>query len=153
MRTRVRTPSVAAVVLLVTTALAGCSDTVDGYCSTLADEQQTLTDLADRTAEPGFDVLTPSLAALERLRDEAPDDLRDEWDTVVRAWAALADAVADAGVDPGDYRPGQVPEGLGRAERRQLAAVASKLSSPRVVGAAAGIEDHALEVCEVDFGA
>lgn len=152
-RSRPARTAYAGAVLVLATVLPGCSDPVDAYCEALAEEQRTLTGLAERAGEPGVDVLTPSLTSLGRLRDVAPDDLRDEWETVVQAWAALADAVETAGVDPGEYRPGTLPEGLTRQQRRHLAAVAAKLASPRVEGAALGIEDHALEVCDVDFGA
>ena len=132
--------------------LTGCSDTEADYCQVLEEESSVLSDLAARSGTPGTDVLTPSLAAIERLRDSAPAELRDEWDTVLNAWSALSEAVADSGIEPEDYRPGEQPEGLTRKEQRRLAEVASKLASPRVVEAAAAVEDHALEVCDVDLG-
>ena len=134
-------------------ALTGCSsDPQAEYCEVLEEESTVLTDLAEQSATPGTDVLTPSLAAIERLRDAAPAELRDEWDTVLNAWSALAEAVADVGVQPEDYRPGEPPERLGRKDQRRLAEVASKLAAPRVVEAAGAVEDHALEVCDVDLG-
>lgn len=133
-------------------ALSGCSDPQADYCEVLGEESTVLTDLAAQSATPGTDVLTPSLAAIERLRDAAPSELRDEWDTVLNAWSALAEAVADVGIRPEDYRPGEPPEGLGREEQRRLAEVASKLAAPRVVEAAGAVEDHALDVCDVDLG-
>ena len=139
--------------VVLTTLLTGCASDEERYCEALADEQKTLTDLAEQAAGADADVLTPTLASFEQLRDAAPDELSDEWDTVVFAYQALADAVAASGVDPAGYRPGSKPEGLSKAEERRLAAAASKLRSTRVAEAGSGIEDHANEVCGVDFGA
>jgi hypothetical protein len=153
--TALRSRRIPAVVALVVAAslLAGCASDEESYCEVLAEEQKTLNDLAEQAADAETDVLTPTLDSFERLRDAAPDELADEWDTVVFAYQALADAVAASGVDPAGYRPGGKPEGLSSAEARRLAAVASKLRSTRVAEAGSGIEDHANEVCGVDFGA
>ena len=136
---------------LATTALAACGADQPDYCSTLKSEQKTLTSLADRAGERKGDVLTPTLSAFERLRAAAPQQLSDEWDTVVFAYRALADAVKEAGVDPSDYRPGKRPDGVTRAQAKHLASVAAELESPRVIDAVMGIEDQARQVCGVDF--
>jgi hypothetical protein len=145
-----RTASLAALLVAVL-SVGGCSEDSEDYCPALADEQQTLTDLADSSAKGGVDVLTPTLESFERLRAAAPEELQDEWETVVVAYQALADAVASAGVDPAEYRPDEPPPGLSKADSDRLAAVASKLASARVGEAVAGIEQHAAEVCKVDF--
>jgi hypothetical protein len=140
--------------LLVTGVLSGCGSD-DGsdssYCSTLKDERTELTKLAGRASEPGTDVLTPTLDALGRLRKASPGDLRDEWDTVYYAWSSMVDAVEKAGVDPGDYRPGRIPEGVSAADARRLGEVAAQLTSPRVVEASRGLEDQARQVCHVEL--
>ena len=141
----------AVALVLAAAALTGCSSEQEAYCEALADEQATLTDLADDAAEGGEDVLTPTLESYERLRDAAPDELLDEWDTVLGAFESLEDAVQRAGVDPGDYSSEDPPPGLSRAERERLASVASKLASFQVTEATRGIEQHADEVCEVAF--
>lgn len=148
---RRRTAAAAAALLVSGLFLAGCSDDGEEYCTALKDEQKTLTDLADASPKGGTDVITPTLEAFERLREAAPDELQDEWETLVVAYQALADAVEEAGIDPADYRPDKPPPGLSKEEEDKLAAVASKLASVRVSEAAAGIEEHAKEVCGVDF--
>ena len=141
---------------LVAGLLTGCggndADSRDSdYCSTLKEEKKQLADLADQAGKPGTDVLTPTREALGRLREAAPEDLRDEWDTVYYAWSAMVDAVKEAGVDPGDYRPGRTPEGVTAAQARKLGEVAAELSSPRVVDASRGLEDQARQVCHVEL--
>jgi hypothetical protein len=132
-------------------ALAACGQDEPDYCTALKSEQRTLTTLADRADQRNGDVLTPTLAAFGRLRDAAPQQLSDEWDTVVFAYRALADAVKEAGVDPAAYRPGKRPAGVTRGEAKHLAGVAAELESPRVIDAVTGIEDQARQVCKVDF--
>lgn len=154
---RFRRTAAAVPVLLLGALLGGCSGGDGGgdggdYCQTLKDEQQTLTDLSKKASpKGGTDVLTPTLQAFERLKEAAPQELQDEWETLVVAYQALADAVQRAGIDPADYRPDQPPPGLSKEQAAQLAAVADKLSSQRVLEAAQGIEDHAKAVCHVDF--
>ena len=151
-RRRLRRTAAGVPVLLVgALLLGGCSDGGD-YCQTLKDEQKTLTDLSKKASpKGGTDVLTPTLDAFERLRAAAPEELQDEWETLVVAYQALADAVQQAGIDPADYRPDHPPAGLSAKQADQLAAVASKLSSERVIEAADGIEQYAKDVCHVDF--
>src|SRR4051794_30717788 len=112
---------------LAAVALTGCGDDGSDYCTTLKSEQKTLTTLADRADQRNGDVLTPTLTAFNRLRAVAPQQLSDEWDTVVFAYRALADAVKEAGVDPADYRPGKRLAGVTPAQARHLAAVAAEL--------------------------
>jgi hypothetical protein len=147
----VRRRGAPALLLLAGVLVTGCSEEGEDYCGALADEQKTLDDLADRAAAGGEDLLTPTVEAFTRLRSAAPDELQDEWETVVNAYQALVDAVESAGIDPADYTPGDPPAGLSAADEDRLASVADKLASFRVSEAAAGIEQHADEVCNVDF--
>ncbi len=147
---RGRTTTVAGAALAAIVLLGGCSEDEEQYCQVLAEEQETLTGLADDSAA-GKDVLGPTLESFERLRDAAPDELEDEWDTLSAAYEAVVDAVERAGIDPAEFRPDDLPKGLPGSEARRLASVASKLASTRVTEAAAGIQDHADAVCDVAF--
>lgn len=139
-------------VVLALGALSACSeDPQDGdYCTAFAAEQESLARLAEADAAT-TDLVTPALAFYQRLGEVAPDDLADEYDTMVVAYRSLAEAIEEAGVDPAAYERGTRPEGVTAEEARQLAAVASKLDAPRVREAATGIQDHADQVCEVDL--
>lgn len=137
---------------LAASLLAACGgDEQDGYCAALAEEEPALAELVARAGEPGVDLLTPTLTAYRRLREEAPDGLGDEWDTVVIAHEALADEAAALDVEPGELRFDRRPRGVTAAEFRQLRALADELASARVRDALEGIEDHASQVCDVDF--
>ena len=150
-RRRVVVPLLAMVLAAGTAACGGGEE--EDYCAAFLDRREELSDLAAQQAEAAktggtVDVLTPTLAAFEDLRSAAPDDLQDEWDTLVFAYRDLAEAVEDSGVDPAEFRVGEVPEGLAPADRRVLARVASKLGAPRVVEAANGIAGYSAQVCE-----
>lgn len=147
-------------VMLALAALAGCSNPTDDYCGTLQDQQQTLKDLARSAGRPagrpgaqaGGDPFGDSLAVFTQLRDAAPDDIRDEWDTFVFAWEDLVDAFDEAGVDPRGYKPGAKLPGVSDAQREAIDGAAAELQSARVVDAGKGIEQHARDVCKVDLG-
>jgi hypothetical protein len=147
---RVRVALGTAVVVL---ALVGCTESADdSYCETLREERRVLADLAGEAGEPGNDVLERTLESLRTLGDEAPPELDDEYTTVVNAWEALVDAVADAGIDPAEYDRKETLRELDPADARPLRQTAAALGSPRVADASAGIEDHARQVCGVDLG-
>ncbi len=139
--------------LVLAAALTGCSDDQDAYCGALTDGQKKLDALADSSAKKDSDdPVGPTLTVLEGLRAEAPAELQDEWDTVVFAWQDLDDLVQTLGVLPTDLGKGaERPPGVSLKELRDLRATAAKLQSPRVLDAARGIEDHAREVCDVEF--
>ena len=138
--------------MLVLASVSGCADQTEKYCNTLEDQQQALTDLAKNADKPGSDLFGESLAVFEELRDEAPDDMVDEWDTFVFAWQGLADAFDEAGVDPGKYQPVNRPPGVSDAEAKAIEGASLELASSRVVDAGDGIEQHARDVCKVDLG-
>jgi len=138
--------------MLLLVSLSGCADQTDKYCGMLNDDKATLTDLRKTVSEPGNDFFGESLGLFEALRDEAPDDVVDEWDTFVFAWQGLADAIDEAGVDPAEYQPGKMPPGLAPAQAKAIEGAALELASPRVADAGEGIEQHARDVCKVDLG-
>lgn len=131
----VRLGSAVAVLLL---APSGCSDPAEDYCATLADERSSLRELTN--AKPDAGSVAEAAALFGRLADAAPDDLDDEWLTFVNAWQGLADALAVAGDEEGVET------------ERAIRGAGDKLRSPSVVDAAAGIEQHARDVCGVDLG-
>ena len=101
--------------LLVTTGLTGCSNGTESYCSTLKDDQKRLDSLATQAAKPGEQgvrALGDTVGVLSDLRDEAPDDISDEWDTLVGALQGLVDAVKATGHPLGDVAGGTRPEGV-----------------------------------------
>ncbi len=77
--------------------------------------------------------LLKALPIFRDLADEAPEDLRDEWKTVIEAVAGLQEALEDAGVDPATYDRDHPPEGLSQADQDAIDAAAGQLTSEETV--------------------
>jgi len=138
--------------VLVCSLLSGCASSTESYCSALGAQENELADLAGAARNPDGDLFGDSLALFEGLREEAPDDIVDEWDTLVFAWEGVAEAFAEAEVSPQDYQPGDTSGGVTEDEAQAIADAAQELGSARVVEAGNGIEQHASDVCKVDLG-
>jgi hypothetical protein len=137
---------VAAVVALLL-VLAGCGpDATAHYCSALQAQQSIFAD--DGT---GLQLIT-NLPELKVLAAEAPDDLRDEWQTFLSALQSLHDAIAAAHLHPTDFVNGKAPAGTPASAATAIAAAANELSAPDVVDAANGIDQQAKDVCQFQIG-
>lgn len=126
--------------------LTACGgDGTSDYCETVSEHQVELSDLAAST-EPGaiFDLLGP----YGDLRDDAPRDLRDEWNQVIGRIEALETALDEAGVDPSTYDKKTMLDALPAAERAAIQGAARDLGDEATVAAMAGIEQQALDVCK-----
>jgi len=132
---------------LVAATLASCSsDPEQDYCDELDGATATLVGLADRSGTGG-DYVEPALDLFQKLREKAPDELRDEWDTFVFSWQDLVDVLKDTGVDPTTFDPKHRPDGLSREDFERIRAVGEELRSSRVRDAVEGITRHAHDVC------
>ena len=136
---------------LVASLLTGCSGEGDDYCGVLRDERTALAELAQKAQANDADYLTAALAIFQGLRKAAPEDLRDEWDTLIFAWSDLVDALKEAGIAPRDFDPKKRPADVSPTEFSHVRDLAAELSSTRVLDAADGIDDHAEQECNVDL--
>ena len=91
--------------------------------------------------------LLEALPSFEALRDEAPDDIADDWATVVRRITVLRDALDDAGVDPSTYDPKKPPTGVTEAERTTIAAAATALAARETQQAFSAVQQEVRDVC------
>jgi hypothetical protein len=89
---------------------------------------------------------------LSELRDEAPDDISDEWNTLVGALQGLVDAVKATGHPLGDFAGGTQPDGVTSGQFDAVEQAATELQGTRVQQAGKSIEQHAQDVCKVDLG-
>ena len=141
--------------LLVTAGLTGCSHGTASYCSALKGDQKKLAALAEQAGKPGrsgADAVARTVAVLSALRDEAPDDIADEWDTLVAALQGLVDAVKATGHPLGDFAGGTKPDGVTTGQYDAVEQAATELQGTRVQQAGKSIEQHAQDVCKVDLG-
>jgi hypothetical protein len=140
------------VALAVLTSVAGCGGPEQqraDYCAELKHEQARF---AEMFGDDDPSALLDNLPVLERVADKAPEDLQDEWQTLLNALHGLDDALDDAGVDPEDFRGGRPPAGLSSGERKSVADAADALAAPQVVSSAQGIEQQARDVCKIQLG-
>lgn len=143
-------PAVAAVLLL--TSLTGCASQTETYCSTLRDDKATLQGLASRSDKPGSDVIGQSLDIFEDLHDKAPSDIAGKWAVFTGAWRGLDQALSDADVSAQQFRSGKKPDGVTSSQFAAIQRAAARFRSTRVVSAAEGIQQEALDVCKVNLG-
>jgi hypothetical protein len=134
----------AAVLLLVALATAGCKDQQEKYCDAVKDHRQ---ELGSVLGDGGPDALLKALPIFRDLADQAPEDIRDEWKTVIDAVEGLQHALEDAGVDPSTYDRDHPPEGLSQAEKDDIDAAARELTSEQTVTAFSGVDQQAKDVC------
>lgn len=136
--------SLAIVLVLGASACGGSGE--DDYCGALKKDQEIFS-----ASGSGLE-LVANLPKLKVLAAAAPSDLGDEWQTVVGALEALAEAVEDAGVELADFENGSPPASLSTADRAAIAAAASEVASPDVVDAFGSIDQQARDVCHLQLG-
>ncbi len=134
-----------ALALLVAALLmTGCADQQEKYCDAVEDHQQ---ELGETLGDGAPDALLKALPIFEDLADQAPEDLRDEWKTVIDAIEGLQQALEDAGVDPATYDRDHPPEGLSQDDKDAIDVAASQLTSDQTVTAFSAVDQQAKDVC------
>jgi hypothetical protein len=134
----------AAALLAAALLVTGCADQKEKYCDAVEDHQQELGEILGGGSP---DALLKALPIFRDLADDAPEDLRDEWKTVIDAVAGLQEALEDAGVDPETYDRDHPPEGLSQADQDAIDAAARQLTSEETVTALSGVDQQAKDVC------
>ncbi|MGH3369582.1 MAG: hypothetical protein ACRDPR_06245, partial [Nocardioidaceae bacterium] len=77
-----RTPLALVLLLVTAAATAGCASDREKYCEAVKEHQAELGELA---AEGGQTALLDALPVYHELQEQAPDDITDEWQQVVRS--------------------------------------------------------------------
>lgn len=131
-------------------SLAGCGgDPGEDYCDALEDRRKQIAEMVD-SGSPG--VLLENLPMLRELGEQAPEDLRDEWQTYLAALEGLDEALEEAGVQATEFEDGKPPAGLDEAQRRAIADAAGQVAAEETLQAGAGIEQQARDVCKINLG-
>lgn len=143
----------AVLALLVALPLvAGCADererARESYCEAVREHQRELTEI---TSGGGQTALLDALDIYRELRDEAPRDIADEWQQVVRSIEGLQTALDDAGVDPATYDPEKPPPGVTEQEQEEIAQAASEVASRETQQAFDGVHQQVRDVCHTQL--
>ncbi len=137
----------AALAVAVLLPLTGCGGA--SYCDALEEQRN---EIADMLASGSPSALLDGLPMLRDLAEKAPDDLADEWETLIRALDGLDDAISRAGVKPADFEDGKPPAGLSVTDQKAIADAAGQIGADEVVQASSGIEQQARDVCKINLG-
>lgn len=136
---------------LLAATLAGCGDGTEEYCASL---EEARTDL-EAFRDGDFTQLEETLDRIRQIGADAPEEVRDDWETLNGGITELRDGLAAAGVDLDDLEGvlegGQLPEGLDRTEMLELGAALQGFAGD-MRDAFEAIEQHARDECDIDLG-
>lgn len=124
--------------------LTGDDDPFETYCSEVEDQRGPLGEVLAANGDSG---LIAALPIFKELKEKSPDDLTDEWSTVIAHIQDLADVLEEAGVDPAAYDRKQLPDGVTDEERKAIDSAATALGSQVMQAAMAGVQQQARDVC------
>lgn len=141
--------------MLLATGLSSCASQAERYCSALKSDQHRLARLTSesgRSGSAGSTALKQTVSVLSDLGDKAPDNISDDWTTLVDALSGLVDAIRESGADPADFQGGKNPAGVTQGELHAVQEAAAERQATPVQQASQSIEQHASDVCKVDLG-
>ncbi len=141
-----------AVATLFSTTLTGCGGGGGGdagdYCDTLKDSESNFEDLASAGNFDGFD---EALDKMHELADDAPDEIKGDWEVFDKAFTDLEQALEDADMTMSDLEGMSDPSAVDPEKLAGLMEAAAPLSSEEFATAAENIEKHAKDECGIDF--
>jgi hypothetical protein len=103
-----------------------------------------------------FSDLEKTTDAMNKLADEAPDEIKDDWDILVKGVQKLVDALKAAGLDDDDMatlQAGQIPDGVDVEALQGLMTEIQSLDTDEFQKAGDNINKHAKDKCKVDLEA
>jgi hypothetical protein len=122
------------------------------YCSDLKAAKKQV----DALKGGDFSDLQKTTDAMHKLADEAPDEIKDDWDTLVTGVDKLVDALKKAGLDDADMatlQAGQIPDGVDMDALTGLMTEIKALDTAKFQEAGDNINKQAKDKCGVDLQA
>jgi hypothetical protein len=127
--------------------LSGCGgggDT-DAYCGGLEDAKAAFSGDMDATK---FDELSDQVG---ELVDDAPDEVKGDWETLQGALDELNGALEDAGLTAADLEDPEKLAEVDPEDAAKIQEVAESLSSDETEEASDNIQEHAKDECDIDL--
>jgi hypothetical protein len=122
------------------------------YCSDLKDAKKEV----DALKGGDFSDLQKTTDAMNKLADEAPDEIQDDWEILVDGVQKLVDALKKAGLDDADMatlQSGQIPDGVDVTALQGLMTEIKELDTKEFQTAGENINKHAKDECGLDLDA
>lgn len=135
---------------LTLTGCGGGGDT-EAYCDSLSGAKEDIDAL--EAGDPG--AFSTAFDAFDRLADEAPEEVADDWETMQEGVTKIEEAFADAGLeldDLSEVMSGNVPEGVDMEKLESLGTTLEELDSEEFNEASENISDHAEAECDITLG-
>lgn len=134
-------------VALLGSALIGCGedDPFARYCDEVQVQQKPL---SEALSGQGPTALLEALPSFKALSEKAPEDIADEWLTLVGGIEGLVKALEDADVDPATYDRDKPPAGLTDEQQSDIDAASRRLTAPESVLALEAVQQQARDVCK-----
>lgn len=144
-----RRPAVAlALALALALLVPACASQQEKYCEAAAEARDELVELSDEASQTDSDAVLRAIPILERLDAAAPDELTDEYQTLLNALHRFQDTLDEADIKLGPGAQERI-EALPPDQRTAVEAAAGRLASEPVVDASVGIEGYTKDVCGV----
>ena len=122
------------------------------YCNDLKSAKKEV----DALKGGDFSDLEKTTDAMHKLADEAPDEIKGDWDTLVTGVDKLVAALKKAGLDDADMatlQSGQIPDGVDMDALTGLMTEIKALDTDEFQKAGENINKHAKDKCGVDLQA
>ena len=137
--------------------LTGCGggdsgESSSSYCDDLKSAQEEFS--AFDSDNPDMADLDKAMDRMHQLADEAPDAVKEDWDTLDGALQDFQTALEDAGLTMDDLakmQSGEMPENFDPAKLQELAPKLQSLGDQDFQAAADNLEKHAKDECDVDL--
>ena len=122
------------------------------YCDDLKTAKKNL----DSIEGGDLSTLEETADQIHKLRDEAPDEIKDDWEVLSDGFDKIIEAFEKAGLDEDDIanlQSGQLPDDVDMEALQQAMTEIQELSGDEFTKAGDNISKHAKEECDIDLEA
>ena len=122
------------------------------YCSDLKSAKKEV----DALKGGDFSSLEKTTDTMHELADEAPDAIKEDWDTLVAGVDQVVDLLKKAGLtdeDMANLQSGQIPDGVDMEALQGLMTELKSVTNEKFQAAFDHINEHAKDKCGVDLQA